>query len=110
MKKVYITLALLINVISADPINNNDLDTGEKVFKAYCWGCHHETSLAFGPSFAQIANTRTKGEIQGQIVTPQSMYKQLGYKRTAMPAFGDTLSQKEIDLITDFIISFKGAI
>jgi mono/diheme cytochrome c family protein len=64
--------------------------------------------VAFGPSFAQIANKRTKAQIQGHIINPKAMYKQLGHKRSVMPAFGDKLSQKELDLITKFIQSFKG--
>jgi len=82
-------------------------DSGKKVFEAYCWGCHHQTSVAFGPSFQEIANKRTRGEIQGHIVSPKSTYKQLGHKRSVMPAFGDKLTQEEIDLVTDFIYSFK---
>jgi mono/diheme cytochrome c family protein len=80
---------------------------GEKVFKEYCWGCHHQTSVAFGPSFEQIADKRTIGEIQGHIIAPQSMYKQLGHKRSVMPSFKDKLSQEQLDAITNFIISFK---
>ncbi|MBT3883039.1 MAG: cytochrome c [Campylobacteraceae bacterium] len=106
MKKTIISVLVLCNILSASP----ELNTGEKVFKAYCWGCHHQTSVAFGPSFAQMANKRTIGEIQGHIISPKAMYKQLGHKRSVMPAFGDKLSQKEIDLITEFILSFKGAI
>ena len=81
--------------------------SGEKVFTQYCWGCHHQTSVAFGPSFEDIANKRTVGEIQGHIISPLSMYKQLGHKRTVMPAFGETLNQAEINAITDFILTFK---
>jgi mono/diheme cytochrome c family protein len=88
-------------------INANSLNSGEQVFKAYCWGCHHQTSVAFGPSFQDIANKRSVGEIQGHIINPKSMYKQLGHKRSVMPAFGDTLSSQELQLITNFIISFK---
>ena len=80
---------------------------GEKIFKDYCWGCHHETSVAFGPSFQQIADKRTVGEIQGHILDPKSMYKQLGHKRSVMPSFKDELSQEQLDAITDFILSFK---
>lgn len=87
-------------------VSASELD-GEKVFKQYCWGCHHQTSVAFGPSFEQIANQRTVGEIQGQIISPKSMYQQLGYKRTAMPSFQNTLSQEELEAITTFIRSFK---
>jgi len=82
--------------------------SGEKVFKAYCWGCHHQTSVAFGPSFQDIASKRTKAQIMGHIISPKSMYKQLGHKRSVMPAFGDTLSSSELELITNFILSFKG--
>ena len=106
MKKIILALLIVFNIANA----TSKLNTGEKVFKAYCWGCHHQTSVAFGPSFSQMANKRTKGEIQGHIIAPKAMYKQLGHKRSVMPAFGDKLSQKELDLITDFILSFKGAI
>lgn len=81
--------------------------SGEKVFKTYCWGCHHQTSVAFGPSFQEIADLRTRGEIQGHIIAPKSMYKQLGHKRSVMPSFKDELSQEQLDAITDFIISYK---
>ncbi len=109
MFKTITTLLILTNMIYANPASQENLNTGEKVFKAYCWGCHHQTSVAFGPSFEQIANQRTVGEIQGHIIAPQAMYKQLGHKRSVMPPFGDKLSQKELNLITDFILSFKGS-
>ncbi len=46
-------------------------------------------------------------EIQGHIIAPKSMYKQLGHKRSVMPSFQDKLSQEELDAITDFILSYK---
>ncbi len=104
----YILKLTFFVVFISSTTNASSLTTGDKVFKAYCWGCHHQTSVAFGPSFEDIANKRTRGEIQGHIVSPKSTYKQLGHKRSVMPAFGDTLSQKELDLITDFIYKFKG--
>ena len=104
MRKVIISTILLLSIANS----SSQLDTGEKVFRAYCWGCHHQTAVAFGPSFKQIANKRTKGQIQGHIISPKSMYKQLGHKRSVMPTFKDKLSQKELNLITDFILSFKG--
>jgi mono/diheme cytochrome c family protein len=81
--------------------------SGEKVFKTYCWGCHHQTSVAFGPSFQEIADLRTIGEIQGHIIAPKSMYKQLGHKRSVMPSFEGKLTKDELNAITDFIYSFK---
>jgi mono/diheme cytochrome c family protein len=82
--------------------------SGKNVFETYCWGCHHQTSVAFGPSFQQIANTRTKSTIMSHILSPKSMYKQLGYKRSVMPSFANTLSDDELELITEFILSYKG--
>ncbi|MFV0562617.1 c-type cytochrome [Malaciobacter mytili] len=81
--------------------------SNDKVFKEYCWGCHHQTSVAFGPSFEEIASKRTYGEIQGHIIAPRSTYIQLGYKRSVMPSFKDKLTIKQLDEITNFIISFK---
>ena len=99
--KIPLVLIFLFNISNASQVD------GEKIFKQYCWGCHHETSVAFGPSFEQIANQRTVAEIQGHIIAPKSMYKQLGHKRSVMPSFQDKLSQEELDAITDFILLYK---
>jgi mono/diheme cytochrome c family protein len=101
IKKIPLVLIFFYSFSFAQNIN------GEKVFREYCWGCHHQTAVAFGPSFEDIANKRTIGDIQGHIISPESMYKQLGHKRTVMPAFGETLNQAEINAITDFILTFK---
>ncbi len=99
--KILLVLVLFLTSSFAQEQNS------EEIFKQYCWGCHHQTSVAFGPPFEEIANKRTIGEIQGHIISPKSMYKQLGYKRSVMPSFKDTLSQKELDVITKFILTFK---
>ena len=104
MIKYFFTITVLLsfnNILFANNLN------GEDIFRAYCWGCHHETSVAFGPSFESIANKRTKGEIQGHIIAPKSTYKQLGYKRSVMPSFKDKLNQNELDAITSFIFENK---
>ena len=81
--------------------------SGKKVFETYCWGCHHQTAVAFGPSFAEIASKRNADEIRAMITDPASVSKAFGYKRNAMPAF--TLSEEELKAITDYILSFKSA-
>jgi len=103
IKKIFMIFFLLGSLYAS----NEKLNTGEEVFRAYCWGCHHQTAQAFGPSFKQIAKTRTKDQMITHIMAPKSDYKQLGYKRSVMPSFGDTLSKKEIDLIIGFIESCK---
>ena len=80
-------------------------DSGKKVFETYCWGCHHQTAVAFGPPFSEIASKRTEAEIQGMITDPASVSKVLGYKRNAMPAF--TLTAEELKAITAYILSYK---
>jgi mono/diheme cytochrome c family protein len=79
---------------------------GEKLFKSYCWGCHHQTAEAFGPSFRTIASKRNKGQIIAQIVDPEGTYKSLGYRRNSMPAFDD-LNATQLDALADFIMTFK---
>ena len=101
LKKIPLVLIFFYSFSFAQNIS------GEKVFKTYCWGCHHQTSVAFGPSFQEIADMRTVGEIQGHIIAPKSMYKQLGHKRSVMPSFEGKLSKEELSAITDFIYSFK---
>jgi len=79
--------------------------SGKKVFETYCWGCHHQTAVAFGPPFAEIASKRTIEEIRAMITDPKSISKLLGYKRNAMPAF--TLTEGEMSDITKYILSYK---
>ena len=104
---IKIIKTMLVTILFLNIAYATSLNTGEKVFKAYCWGCHHQTAMAFGPSFQEIASKRSLGEIEGHIVSPKSDYKLLGYKRSVMPAFNDTLSQKELDLIAKYILSYK---
>ncbi len=80
-------------------------DSGKKVFESYCWGCHHQTATAFGPSFAEIASKRTAQEIKAMITDPKSVSKLFGYKRNAMPKLN--LKPDELNAITAYILSFK---
>jgi mono/diheme cytochrome c family protein len=100
MKKIVILTLLLCSFLSS-----NELD-GKKVFETYCWGCHHQTAMAFGPPFNEIASKRTKNEIKAYIMSPKSMYKQFGYRRTVMTQFH--LNDQELDTISDYILSYKG--
>ncbi len=79
--------------------------SGKKVFETYCWGCHHQTSVAFGPSFMEIATMRTREEVEGMITDPASVSKVFGYKRSAMPPF--ELNTDELKAITDYIFTYK---
>ena len=78
---------------------------GKKVFETYCWGCHHQTAVAFGPTFQEIASKRNADEIKAMITDPKSVSKVFGYKRNAMPAF--QLSDENLTSITNYILSFK---
>ncbi len=80
-------------------------ESGKKVFETYCWGCHHQTAMAFGPSFATIASKRTAQEIEAMITDPKSVSKLFGYKRNAMPKL--KLKPEELKAITNYILSFK---
>jgi cytochrome c551/c552 len=79
--------------------------SGKTVFETYCWGCHHQTAVAFGPSFEEIASKRSMEEIQAMITDPVAVSKVFGYKRNAMPSF--TLSDENLTAIGRYILSFK---
>ena len=101
MKVIY-TFVLILSFVRAEaPIE----ETGKRVFETYCWGCHHQTAEAFGPSFTEIASHRTREEITAMITDPKAVSKVLGYRRNAMPAF--QLTPKELRLISSYILSFK---
>ena len=96
--------AVLISIIFSTLIFANK-NEGKKVFETYCWGCHHQTAMAFGPPFSQIAKKRSAEEIKAMITDPKSVSKIFGYKRNAMPKL--KLTQKELEAITEYILSFK---
>lgn len=77
---------------------------GEEVFRTFCWGCHHQTAVAFGPPFEEIASKRKAEEIRAMIISPEEVSKALGYSRNAMPAFN--LSEDNLTAITDYILSY----
>jgi len=79
--------------------------SGKKVFETYCWGCHHQTAVAFGPPFSEIASKRSAEEIRAMITDPASVSKALGYERNAMPKL--KLNEAELEAITRYILSFK---
>ena len=79
--------------------------SGKKVFETYCWGCHHQTAVAFGPHFEEIASKRSSDEIRAMITDPKAVSKAFGYKRNAMPPF--KLSEENLTAITKYILSYK---
>ena len=97
-KIIFILSILLISSLSY-------ATDGKKVFETYCWGCHHQTAVAFGPPFAQIASKRNADEIKAMITDPVSVSKVFGYKRNAMPKL--KLTSAELDAITRYILSYK---
>jgi len=101
----FTTVFLILFSCSLSAASEGQMSEGKKVFEAYCWGCHHQTAMAFGPSFSAIASQRTAEEIQAMITDPESVSKVLGYKRNAMPAL--KLKPEELKAITAYILSFK---
>jgi mono/diheme cytochrome c family protein len=98
MRRVFITFVLSMTL-------SLYAQSGKKVFETYCWGCHHQSAEAFGPSFTQIASKRDADEIRAMITDPASVSKVFGYSRNAMPPF--KLTKDELDSITRYILSFK---
>ncbi len=74
---------------------------GRQVFMNKCWGCHHQTKEAFGPPFSWIVGNRDEETIRAHISEPKRMYKELGYKRSAMPKID--LKMEEMDAIMSYI-------
>ncbi|OQX73504.1 MAG: cytochrome C [Campylobacteraceae bacterium 4484_4] len=101
MRKILILSTLLTYSIAGASDTN-----GKKVFETYCWGCHHQTAVAFGPPFCEIASKRSADEIRAMITDPAAVSKTFGYKRNAMPKLD--LNETELHAITKYILSFKG--
>ncbi|MEA1891673.1 MAG: cytochrome c [Campylobacterota bacterium] len=100
MKKLYLIVLFASSTLLADKLD------GKKLFETYCWGCHHQTAVAFGPPFTEIADKRSRDEIKAYIIEPKAMYKQFGYKRTVMTQL--KLNDNEIDALSDYILKYKG--
>jgi mono/diheme cytochrome c family protein len=96
---------VLLTFVFCSFLFSQELD-GKKVFETYCWGCHHQTAVAFGPPFTEIASKRSLEEIEAYIIEPEAMYKAFGYKRTVMTKI--EMSDKERRLVAEYVLSFKG--
>ncbi len=81
---------------------------GESVFMGKCWGCHHQEQMAFGPSFKQIANTRSKEMIRTHLDNPRINAINLGYKNPTMPNI--PLTEEEKEMLSEYISSYKDKI
>ena len=102
MQKIIKFLSIVILLSTTYSLNAN---SGKKVFETYCWGCHHQTAVAFGPPFEEIASKRNSNEIRAMVTDPALVSKTFGYKRNAMPPF--QLSEENLTAITDYILSYK---
>jgi mono/diheme cytochrome c family protein len=74
---------------------------GREVFMEKCWGCHHPTREAFGPSLEWIAVHREDAQIKAHILDPERTYRLLGYEKNAMPKI--SLSEYELEALLSFI-------
>ena len=83
-------------------------ESGKEVFETYCWGCHHQTAVAFGPPFEEIATNRNADEIRAMITKPETVSQVFGYRRNAMPAFN--LDEANLTAITTYILSYKSKV
>ncbi len=95
----------LLSLLFVSAILEAGSSSGKGVFETYCWGCHHQTAVAFGPPFEEIASKRSEQEISAMITDPVGVSKIFGYKRNAMPKI--ELKPEELKLITQYILSFK---
>ncbi|MDN3515189.1 MAG: nitrite reductase [Candidatus Brocadia sp.] len=74
---------------------------GGEVFRQKCWGCHHPTHEAFGPSFKWIYENRNENTIRAYISHPHATYSALGYARTSMPEI--KTGAEEMEFLLSFI-------
>ncbi|MEW6283532.1 MAG: cytochrome D1 domain-containing protein, partial [Candidatus Eremiobacterota bacterium] len=74
---------------------------GRQVYMERCWGCHHPTREAFGPSLAAIFRRRPTSDIWAQILNPEGMHARLGYRRNAMPRL--ELKPEEIEALISYM-------
>ncbi|GAB4418054.1 MAG: dihydro-heme d1 dehydrogenase [Thermodesulfovibrionales bacterium] len=74
---------------------------GREVFMEKCWGCHHPSHEAFGPSLSWIAKNRERALIKTFLLDPQKTYSALGYTRNVMPRI--ELRERELEALISFI-------
>jgi mono/diheme cytochrome c family protein len=69
-----------------------------------CLECHmfKGTGGAVGPNLTSVGGRRNRDYIYTQIKDPKSHNP-----RTAMPSFGDRLSENDINILSDYLSSLK---
>lgn len=78
---------------------------GQSVFMNKCWGCHHQESVAFGPSFSTIAKKRSREMVRTHLDDPTINAINLGYEKATMPKI--PLTEEEKEMLADYVMSFK---
>lgn len=81
------------------------INLGQSVFMAKCWGCHHQESAAFGPSFKKIATNLSKDMIRTHLDDPKTNAINLGHKNSTMPMI--PLTEEEKNMVASYVTSFK---
>ena len=125
-KTLKILLALLFSVLiagvayaedmPADPIQQDKLEAGKKVYFKRCVWCHGVEGVGDGPSHDRLF-TKPRNFIQGtfkirwtdsgELPRDQDLINTVthGLTGSAMPAWGDFLSKDEIEAVVQFVKS-----
>jgi glucose/arabinose dehydrogenase len=97
-------LFLIVSMIASVTLNSAEAqDSGKELYQQYCASCHG-ADLQGGAGSSFVDNEWKFGSERSEIV--QNINK--GLEAQAMPAFGSSLSEKQVNSVVDFIQNVAG--
>jgi len=93
--------AVAAGLCIASPVMASNLQLGEEVFSNTCAACH-----TGGQNIVQVEKTLQKSALEQYLdggLSEASIIKQATNGKGAMPAFGDSLSEEEIQAVASYV-------
>jgi cytochrome c6 len=84
----------------SNPINAADIETGKNIFEGNCAACH-----ANGKNIIIIDKTLEKNVLETNgMYSDKAIVTQVTNGKNAMPAFGDRLTDDEIESVAKYVL------
>jgi cytochrome c6 len=104
VSKILILISLILTIITFSfnqPALAADLATGAKLFQANCAPCH-----SGGLNVVNASKTLQKQDLEKyKMFSKAAIKKQITVGKNAMPAFGNRLTESNIEALANYVLS-----
>ncbi len=114
IRNIFLPAVLIISGLPLQitfAIDNHTMEKGKKIYQENCLPCHGATGGGDGPAAAVLKpkprNFKEGKFLYGDTMAALKKTVKNGVNGTAMPAWGPTLKEKEIEAVIHYVKSLK---